>query len=76
VTVEEILQDALHIETARLTQIDQNRVARVLKSMGWERKQRRIGVDRKRVWGYVPPAVVTDSPGLFDDVTSEGSGDE
>jgi predicted P-loop ATPase len=74
VAIEEILQDALHIETARLTQVDQNRAARCLKSMGWERKQRRIGGKPK--WGYVRP--VTDnvsSPSLFDDVTSSDGGD-
>lgn len=82
VAIEEILQDALHIETGRLTQIDQNRVARCLQSMGWERKQRRIGSGQRR-WVYVQP--VTDSivsPPLgswevveSDGVTSADSGD-
>ena len=78
VAIEEILQDALRIETGRLTQIDQNRVARSLQSMGWERKQRSIG-GGKRKWVYVQPA--TNSPPLsweivgYDDVTSDDSGD-
>jgi predicted P-loop ATPase len=56
VTMDEILQDALHIETSRLTQVDQNRAARCLKSIGWERKQRRVSGERK--WVYVRTAAV------------------
>jgi predicted P-loop ATPase len=58
VTVEEILTQVLHIETGRQTQVDQNRIARCLRSMGWERKQRRVDGDRK--WIYV--RAVTESP--------------
>ena len=78
VTIEEILQNALHIEMSRLAQPDQNRVARCLRSMGWERKQRRLG--GKRSWFYVPP--VTASPPLspeiisVEDVTGVDTGDD
>jgi predicted P-loop ATPase len=77
VTIEEVLQDALHIQTGHWTQVDQNRVARCLKSTGWERKQRRV--NGKRSWVYVRP--VTESPPLnwetmgTDDVTISEGGD-
>lgn len=74
VTIDEILQDALHIEVRRLGQLDQNRVARCLRSMGWERKQRRV--DGRRSWFYVLP--VTPSPplsGETEDVTDAHTGD-
>jgi predicted P-loop ATPase len=78
VTIEEILKDALRIEPGRQAQVDLNRVARSLQSMGWERKQRRVGRG-KRTWVYV--RVVSESPPLtweivgFDDVTGEKGGD-
>lgn len=53
VTVREVLEEALQLDKARWDQITQNRVARCLKSMGWERHQFRRG--DKRVWGYKRP---------------------
>jgi predicted P-loop ATPase len=41
VTVGDILETLLHIERARWGQADQNRVARILRSLGFDRKQRR-----------------------------------
>jgi predicted P-loop ATPase len=53
VTIEEILRECLHLEMGRWGQAEQNRVARSLKSMGWERKQKRTGGDRE--WVYRRP---------------------
>jgi predicted P-loop ATPase len=54
VTVDEILHDAIHLEIGRCGQAEQNRVARSLRSLGWQRKQVRTG--GKRTWCYVKPA--------------------
>ncbi len=69
-TIPGILKDVLHIWPSRQTQRDQNRVARYLISIGWERKQvRRNGKDKDgkmeywREWQYRPgPAAVRLSP--------------
>lgn len=55
VTIGEILQDALHIDKARWTQVEQNRIARCLRSFDWERKQRRTGTGDQREWIYRRP---------------------
>jgi predicted P-loop ATPase len=41
VTIGEILENVLHIDKARWTQAEQNRAARSLRSLGFERKQKR-----------------------------------
>jgi predicted P-loop ATPase len=50
VSVNEVLQDALHLEKARWGQAEQNRIARCLRSLGWVRSQVRTG--DKREWKY------------------------
>jgi predicted P-loop ATPase len=60
----------LSVETPKQGQAEQNRVARCLKRLGWQRKQRTL--DGVRVWGYAPTAPVeTESP-----VAAGASGDE
>lgn len=54
VSIAEVLRGALGMEIARCGQIEQNRVARCLKSLGLSRVQVRIGGD-KRVWKYRKP---------------------
>jgi predicted P-loop ATPase len=74
VTIADILQGALSIDTSHWTQIDQNRVARCLLSRNWERKQRRVGGDRK--WVYVRPVTASPlQPEFSSDVTGFDSGD-
>ena len=46
VTIGEILENVLHIDKARWTQAEQNRAARSLRSLDFERKQKRDGNDR------------------------------
>lgn len=50
VSVEEVLALAIHLERTRWTQVEMNRVARCLRSLGWLRFQTRSG--DKRVWRY------------------------
>lgn len=50
VSVAELLADAICIDRSRWGQVEQNRVARCLKSRGWQRVQVRAG--DKRVWRY------------------------
>jgi predicted P-loop ATPase len=50
VVVAEVLQHALQVSKDRWTQADQNRVARILKARGWQRKQKRTG--GARYWVY------------------------
>jgi predicted P-loop ATPase len=50
VTVEKVLRDGLGIELTRCGQIEANRVARSLRSLGFVRVQRRTG--DKRWWAY------------------------
>jgi putative DNA primase/helicase len=54
VSVGEILEGALGIESARWTRADQMRVTAYLKARGWERYQGRIGNGREspREWRY------------------------
>jgi predicted P-loop ATPase len=58
ITIPEILQDALHLEKARWGQVEQNRIARCLRSLGWLRVQVRIG--DKRRWKYRRPVTSGD----------------
>ena len=53
VSVGEILEEAIGIEPARWTRIDQMRVSGYLKKCGWERHQRREGGARE--WRYRRP---------------------
>ena len=53
VTVQETLANAIGMDLDRVTQNDSNRVARIFKSHGWERKQGRIA--GTRVWQYHRP---------------------
>lgn len=67
-SVAEILLDKLGVETAKQGQLEQNRVARILRHLGWTRKQARLSASpasgsfvtpsppkRKRGWRYFPP---------------------
>ena len=68
-TVAEVLNH-LSVETPKQGQAEQNRVARCLKRLRWQRKQRTV--DGIRVWGYAPAAPVeVESP-----VSAGESGDE
>jgi predicted P-loop ATPase len=58
ISIGEILSDALWIERARWTQADQNRVARCLIKMGWERF--RVSTP-PRPWRYRPTVPVSPS---------------
>jgi predicted P-loop ATPase len=58
ITIADALTHALDMEPARQDRSAQVRVARVLKTMGWQRRQRRTKVGRE--WRYVRP--VTESP--------------
>jgi predicted P-loop ATPase len=59
VAVNEILQDALHLEKGRWGQTEQNRIARCLTSLGWSRVQVRTG--DKREWKYRRPVTSSDT---------------
>jgi hypothetical protein len=50
VSVEEILRGPLDMKAERWTQVELNRVARVLRSLGYERYQTRRGDTRQ--WRY------------------------
>lgn len=50
ISVGDALENALGVPASRWTQSDQNRVSRCLKSLGWERFQKREG--SSRVWLY------------------------
>jgi predicted P-loop ATPase len=49
-SIAEILGEALHLEAAKRTQVDQNRVSRCLRSSGWIKYQHRT--DERREWRY------------------------
>lgn len=50
VTVKELLTECLNIEVGRISNGDQQRVAQILKHMGWRRAQRGPSSRRVRVW--------------------------
>jgi predicted P-loop ATPase len=54
VSLTEVLKDGLEIDRSRWTQVEQNRVARILKTLGYHRKQIRCG--EARFWQYVKKA--------------------
>jgi predicted P-loop ATPase len=47
ITIHEVLGDALHIEKAKWAPAEQTRVARSLRTLGFERKQKREGGERQ-----------------------------
>ena len=57
ISVGEILAEVLHLAVGEWSQIDMNRVSRCLRSLGWERRQMRVG--REREWRYLPPSPVS-----------------
>lgn len=68
VTIEKVLRDVLGLELARCGQIEQNRIARSLRTMGFLRTQRRSG--DKRVWVYRKPVTTGDAAGPGTNVTT------
>jgi hypothetical protein len=50
VSLAEVASGALHMQTREMDQTSDNRIARVLKRLGWERFQRRVGAQRE--WRY------------------------
>jgi hypothetical protein len=59
VSLADVLTNALDLEAARHDRASQMRAARVMKHLGWQRKQRRTGGERE--WRYTRPGV-TESP--------------
>jgi putative DNA primase/helicase len=57
---------ALSVPVERHDQAGANRVARIFKAAGWERKQHRAG--RGRTWGYRPPEVSPVGPDRTGDI--------
>lgn len=55
-TMEEVLGDALKLDTAKWTKPEQQRVGRCMSEIGWIRKRDSKIVDGKRPWIYVRPA--------------------
>jgi predicted P-loop ATPase len=69
ITIDRVLAEVLDIPIGRRDQVAQNRVARVLRSLGLVRLQRRCG--DKRQWVYVTPAAQTAvGPPRADNVTT------
>lgn len=56
VSVTEILREGLGLEITRLDQLAMNRVSRILRSMGYRRRQRGTGPDKR--WVYTLPGSV------------------
>jgi predicted P-loop ATPase len=53
VSVAEILKQVFELSEAKWSQVAQNRVARALTALGWQRKQRHV--DGHKTWLYVRP---------------------
>ena len=73
ITLSAVLNVTAGSDHSRWGQPEANRVARILRAMGFERKQRRIG--DKRIWIYrrlVPVAVTPDNVTTFRPVTPGG----
>jgi predicted P-loop ATPase len=68
VTIAEVLTNAIHLDKARWTQTEHNRVARCLKALGCHRFQARTG--DKRVWKYRRPVTTDKGEGNFENVTT------
>jgi predicted P-loop ATPase len=60
VTIEQVLRLALGLEIGRCGQVEMNRVARCLRSLGLSRVQVRVGGD-KRVWIYRKPVTAEET---------------
>lgn len=69
VTVDQVLRLALGLEIGRCGQIEMNRVARCLRSLGLSRVQVRTG-GGKRVWTYRKPVTAEESARNIDNVTA------
>jgi predicted P-loop ATPase len=54
ITVSGVLQDCLHLQMREIGQIEQNRAARILKRLGYRRKQKRADGGRRK-WIYGLP---------------------
>lgn len=50
VSVDQILRDAISLEKGRWGQSEQNRISRILQSLGWERFQKRTGDKRRYLY--------------------------
>lgn len=75
VSLNSVLQAAAGADHARWSQVEMNRVARILQSMGFRRVQRRIG--EKRIWIYrrvVPIDVSGTNVTTLRPVTNPGDG--
>ena len=70
ITVEKVLRDGLGLDLSRWTQIEMNRVARCLRSLGFRRHQRRVSGSDKRVWVYVKVVPAGDNEGPDESVTT------
>ena len=68
VTISDVLTNALHIDKARWTQTEQNRVARCLRALGYQRIQVRTG--DKRSWKYRKPVTTGDAEDGNENVTT------
>jgi predicted P-loop ATPase len=68
VTIEKVLRDGLGIEIARCGQVEMNRVAACLKTLGFLRSQRRSG--DKRLWVYRKPVTSGDEGSSVGNVTT------
>jgi hypothetical protein len=68
VSLSEVLESALSLPTEKWGQGEQNRANRILRALGWERKNPRLpGVDtatgkQKREWRWFPPDLPTPDP--------------
>jgi Virulence-associated protein E/Bifunctional DNA primase/polymerase, N-terminal/Primase C terminal 2 (PriCT-2) len=54
ITVSDVLQNCLHLTMAQIGQLEQNRAVRILKRIGYRRKQKRV--DGRRKWIYHLPS--------------------
>ena len=60
ITLPEILEGTLKIDKGKWSQLDQNRVVRCLKRLGWERRRAREA--KAPVWRYYPPTAPEPEP--------------
>ena len=71
VSVGEILAQVFGLSEAKWGQVEQNRVARALTALGWQRKQRRV--NGQKAWVYVRPSSPAEAPPVQQ--SGDGSGD-
>ena len=67
VEIPDILTNALHLDKAKWSQVEQNRVARCLRAQGYDRVQVRSG--DKRIWRYRKAATTGDTQNNNENVT-------